>query len=406
MLIEFSVENFLSIKDKVTLSLEATSDKTLPVNSLKKNNKTRLLKSIAIYGANSSGKSNMLSAIDFVSNLVNKSTKPQIDKLEITPFLLDEKYAKKPSKFEIKFIVKNIKYAYSFSCTNEKIIDEKLEYWPNGKKALVFERKNTTNYIFKTNKKQKKDLTIKTIPTALYLSVATQFGLNEIKIPFNFIRKIISKYNFQHWFDVTSLKIAKDKNLKNKIINFLESTDFGGIKDIKSKKSKKIDVKINHKNGIFNVEAIEEKEMIVPEFTHLTTSGKSINFGTSQESLGTQKTFSLLGAIFTALKEGRIVIIDEFDSSLHPDIAKSLIKLFNNKNNKNAQIIFTTHNTNLLDKELFRRDQIYICSKKPNQHTTLDSLIDYNLRKDANYEKAYLDGRLGGLPIIDETVFN
>ena len=115
----------------------------------------------------------------------------------------------------------------------------------------------------------------------------------------------------------------------------------------------------------------------------------------------------MLGPIFDILEYGKVAFIDEFEVNLHPNITRFLIRLFNSKiNTKNAQLIFTTHDTNLLDKELFRRDQIYICTKEPNKNTLVASFLDYDLRETADFERAYLNGRVGGLPFIDETLFD
>jgi len=211
------------------------------------------------------------------------------------------------------------------------------------------------------------------------------------------------------WPEFTAKKSYEDPSLREKVIEILKSADFGGIVDI---------LPVKHKGKRFNIEMKQEKEEMTfnPNitdddiydfrFVHKNKQGKTVEFLMNEESSGTVKTIMMLGPLFEILSQGKTAFIDELELSLHPNIVKFIVKMFNNKKNANAQLIFTTHSTILLDNELFRRDQIYICSKKPNQHSTLHSLIDFDLREDADFERAYLNGRVGGIPFIDETILN
>src|SRR3989344_4124311 len=173
MIIEISIENYLSVKDKVTLSLDSSPSKKLPQNLINLSRSDKLLKSVVIYGANASGKSNIVKSVFFLWNMVRSSHNFNVDtKIPRLPFKLDEIYLEKPSKFEIIFIHKNIKYKYGFSCTNEKIIDEYLFYWPHGREALIFSRKNTTKYEFRSDKRRQDIIKTQTNDNVLYLSRA------------------------------------------------------------------------------------------------------------------------------------------------------------------------------------------------------------------------------------------
>ena len=201
MIISISVENFLSIKEKITLDLEATTSKKLINNTFYYNEKDRLLKNIIIYGANASGKTNLIKAIDFMKAMIIKSHTHNVgDTILITPFKLDKKYENKPTKFEIKFIHQNIKYDYSFSFTKEKIIDEILYYYPNNRKSLIFKRKNTNKYEFKIDKSKQDSLYREvTIENTLYLSRATQHGYDKTKPVYEFfLNNLITSFN-QQW---------------------------------------------------------------------------------------------------------------------------------------------------------------------------------------------------------------
>ncbi len=412
MIIETSVENYLSIKEKVTLSLDSGSSKKLSNNLVEMPKNERLLKSAVIYGANASGKSNIIKSVFFIWNMVKNSHLFNVDvKIPRVPFKLEESYLKKPSKFEIIFIHNKIKYKYGFSCDNDKFIEEYLYYWPQGRESKIFSRKNSKEFDFTIDRKQQQLIKSQTNENVLYLSRATQLGYQGTKEAYDFIiNNLVINYS-PMWEEITIKKIYEDNKLKNKIIEILQKADFGGITDIKVIKDKRkvggIEFKFEKEKILSNPLKPEEQEFYDFKFVHKTKSGKLIDFAFNEESNGTRRTLSMLGPIFEILELGKVAFIDEFELNLHSNITKFLIKLFNSKlNKKNAQLIFTTHDTTLLDNEIFRRDQIYICSKDKNNSSKLNSYIDYNLREDSDFERAYLNGRVGGLPFIDETLFN
>jgi hypothetical protein len=412
MITEISVENFLSIKERVTLSLESTASKKLQDNLIEVSEKESLLKSVAIYGANASGKSNIIKAIFFVWNMIKQSHSFNVDvKIPRIAFKLDPDYANKPSVFEIIFIHQNIKYKYGFSCTDTKIIKEYLFYWPNGRESQIFNRINTNEFEFTIDKPQQELIKKQMNENVLYLSRATQLGYEKTKLAYEFfINNVVINYS-PIWADLTIKKMYEDEKFKNKVIEILQKADFGGIYDLSVRKNKQkvkgFEFKIE-KDGPPHFNPIQEKEeeFYDIKFVHKASDGKVMSFEFGEESGGTLKTLSMLGPILDILESGKIAFIDEFELELHPNITRFLVRLFNNKNNKNAQLIITTHDTNLLDGELFRKDQIYICSKEPNKNTKLSSMADFDLRESADFERAYLNGRVGGLPFIDETFFD
>lgn len=407
MLIEVSVENFLSIKDRITLSLEASASKNLPNNKIKFSKKEELLKSAVIYGSNASGKTNLIKAIVFMWGMVKSSHGFNAEiNIPRTAFKLDAGFSNKPSIFELMFIYKKVKYKYCFSCDDKNIVDEYLYYWPNGRESLVFERKNSNDFKFTCDKKQQELIRKQMTGNVLYLSRATQLGYGKTKFAYDFV--VNNVLVNPQVVDMTSKQIYERTDLKNKIIAFLQKADFGGINDVLvNKEIKKVDgveFKIDKGNTVFNPLKQVEKDFYGLKFIHKTRSGSEIEFGLGEESGGTIKTIFMLGPILDVLENGKTLFIDELELSLHPNITRLLVGLFNSKNNKNgAQLIFTTHDTDLLDNQLFRRDQIYVCSKKPNENTTLSSFLDFDLREEADFRKAYLDGRVGGIPFIDET---
>jgi len=410
MIVEISIENYLSIKNRITFSLDSSASKSLPKNLINVSEKQNLLKSVVIYGANASGKSNMMKAFFFVWNMVKNSHTFNVDtKIPRMPFKLDENCINKPSRFEIIFIHNNIRYKYGFSCDDTKILDEYLLYWPNGRESQIFNRTGTKNFTFTIDQTQQNQIKSQMNDNVLYLSRATQLGYEKTRTVYEFIiNNIVINYG-PAWENFTIKKMYEDSVLKRKILEILQNADFGGISDIRPIKDKRkvrgIEFKFEKKNTIFNPLKDTEEDFYDMNFIHKTTKGESINFNMQEESGGTLKTLFLLGPIFDILEHGKTLFIDELELNLHPNITRFLVKLFHSKkNNKNAQLVFTTHDTTLLDNELFRRDQIYLCSKKSDNSTELHSFLDYNLRETADFEKAYLNGRVGGLPFIDETI--
>jgi len=427
MLIEFSIENFRSFKEEVTLSLISSSDKSLDNNliktaTLKKDN---LLRSEVIYGANASGKSNVVSAFNYLRKLVINSHKFQKGtEISYSPFKLDKKYTSKPSKFEIIFLKNNIRYTYGVSLTNEKIVDEYLYYYPQGRKALIFERKDTFNYKFTIDINEQEFLSSKTLPNVLYLSNSTQLNYKKTSEAFDWFKdnlKIIGATDNPKLTAFTIELLNKDEELKEFILKILIVADLG-IVDISAKLDKILidDTSLELSSPdlktelvlISDDEGLKLVQMDIKTMHNvLDEQGNDIviNFDFDEESEGTKRLFALVGSWIDALNNGRILIVDELDTKLHPLLMEFLIKLFHNptQNKNDAQLIFTTHNTNLLDLDLFRRDQIWFTEKNPNfGNTDLYSLLEFSPRKDKNVRKGYLAGRYGAIPFIsDDRIF-
>jgi AAA15 family ATPase/GTPase len=405
MIIEFSVENFLSFKERVTLSMDSSSSKKIPQNIIKVPNKGQLLKSVAIYGANSSGKSNLLKAIDFMYWMITYSHNFNVNtQIPVTPFKLSTECSKNPSHFEMKFIYDNIIYKYGFSCNTKKIVNEYLFYSKGKKENKIFERKNKGDFDFPIDNEQQNLIKPQVIENTLYLSRATQLGYQKTKNPYNFFAENLIININPAWTNYTLNQIYKNPEFKDKILEIMRKADFGGIEDIKIKKEiipvKEVKFSVNHR-----YERDTTGDFFDLKFIHKAEDGKDIIFDPLEESDGTKKTLAILGPLFDIMENGKVAFIDELGSSLHPEITRLLIRLFHSDKNKNGQLIFTTHDTKLLDNELFRKDQIYFCSKEPNKNTKLSSLLDYDLRQVNDFERAYLSGRVGGVPFIDETIF-
>jgi len=408
MLIEFSIENYRSIKEKVTLSMVATKDKSLGNNLIKTDvlKNEGLLKSAVIYGANASGKTNVLLALNFLTRLVKNSHNHQKGHgINFNPFKLDKKYVSKPTKFELIFIKDKVKYLYGLSFNNEKVIEEYLHSFPKGRQSLIFDRKNTHTYKFTLDKKNQEFISKRTLANMLYLSKATQENYKPTSVAFDWFKdclKVIGPTDRLDLLNFTANLLKKDKSFKKILLKALLEADVG-IEDVDAiigkisldSLPKEIPTKI--------------KEMILKnkkelESMRIQTIHKGVLFDlNTEESEGTIRIFSLIGHWIEALKNGQILIVDELDTKLHHFLNVFLINLFQDptQNKNNAQLIFTTHNVNLLDQEIFRRDQIWFTEKKEvDGSTDLYSLTEYSPRKDKNIEKGYLAGRYGAIPFI------
>ncbi|WP_370576114.1 ATP/GTP-binding protein [Methanomethylovorans sp.] len=418
MLIEFKAENFRSIRNEITFSLLASSDRALEGNliepdALKKDD--RLVKSAVIYGANASGKSNVLLAMLNLQNLVMTSIRNQDgDLLPFEPFKLTPQCISKPSRFSVFFIKNNVRYRYAVSFDRTKIIDEDLYYYPNNREALVFERRNTTEFKFTTDKRIQNDISKRTLSNVLYLSNSAQQNYDKTLEAFKWFRedlRIIGARTLSDQGEYTIRMLNQDNDSKKSILRSLERADLGLVDIIASIEDvdlANLPIEILDQIPRIIDTNIGKWQKIEINTFHLAKDkdGKEHNIPfdfNTEESEGTKRFFSLIGPWLNALNKGQVLFVDELELKLHPMLSEHLIKLFHDEsyNKNNAQLIITTHNTNLLNDELFRRDQIWFTEKDAYVgNTNLYSLLEFQVRKDQNILKGYLMGRYGALPFI------
>lgn len=406
MLVEFIVENFRSIKEEVVLSMLASSDKSLPDNLLHASclGEDKLLSSSVIYGANASGKTNVIYALNILYGMVIRSHGNQHgDPLPYDPFRLDPSYALKPTEFAITFINNNIKYNLYLKYNKERIIEESLYHYPKKRAALIYRRRFGEPYKFIKDVKRQREIEENTPDNVLYMSRATQMEYKPVKNAFEwFFDKVFSvgptgRLSFQ---SITFDMIRENEEIKKEILPFFKWAD-PGIEDIQFK-----DGKIPLDNIPFNDFQDFKVEDNGFKYLKVQTFHKNVAFNFDDESDGTKQFIHLIGVWLGSLETGQLLIIDELDIHLHEMICIKLMQMFQDpKFNKNgSQVIFTTHNTNLLNQDLFRRDQIWFTEKNPTTHATdLYSLAIYRPRKDKNIQRGYLSGRYGAIPFIDDT---
>lgn len=395
-LIEFTVGNFLSFKDKKTFSMEASNIRELPDNILEAGN-YKLLKTAAIYGANSSGKSNLIKALKFMQDTITNSSKlNSTDKLETSPFLLTKEESFFPSYFEILLSNQKDRYRYGFELDNNKIISEWLYIIPyNSKKEQTLFIRERENIGISDHFTEAKGLEERTRDNGLFLSVCDQFNVRhakELMIEITNI-KILSGVNHDSFRSMTQVFMELDTKITKEFFHNLQLgfTDINLITDEHSWRDKA--------QTIHNVYDTSGK-----------ITGKQAFIITKNESAGTNKIFDMAGYILYTLKFGFPLLIDELDAKLHPLLTKKIIEMFHSTeiNKEGAQLIFATHDTNLLGCDCFRRDQIWFTEKDEKEQTDLYSLVEFRdpdgvkVRNDRNYEKDYIQGRYGAIPFIGD----
>lgn len=441
MLIEFSVGNYLSIKEAITFNMLASNavkeleSSSEGVNNVfwDKSNKNKYLKSAVVYGANGSGKSNLLSAIGFYRRFILSSSNDRQadDEIMTIPFLLSTETENKPSSFEMVFVIDAIRFRYGFEATKKIITAEWLfgfDTENSNKESTYFTRENQNIKVSNKNFKEGKGLENNTRPNALFLSTVAQLNgevSNKIQ---NWLKANINVISGLE--DATTAytigRFQDQEEFRKKIINFFKLTNLG-IEDIKMEEpvldnlSKILPQKREDEKIASLIQELQKelkdrmkkggdaREISInafhKKFDEANKLIDTIALDFELESKGTQKLFGLLGPWFDTLEKGKILIVDELDSRLHTKLTTELLKIFQSGiNTKNAQLIFASHDTNLLRNDLFRRDQIWFTEKDNSGSTDLYSLVEYKInqatsvRNDASFEKDYLIGKYGAIP--------
>ena len=405
MLLEFSIKNFLSFKDKVTLSMVGGATKGLKENHVMINEK-KILKSLAIYGPNASGKTNLFKILTMVIYMINNSNNMKInDKLPIEPFKFDKKSENGPSEFEIRFLTKGIKYVYGFVADKNKIYDEYLYYYPNGRESKIFDRTKINEYSFtQSDERELKDIAKKNATNKFFLATATAWNYEKTKNAFLFITSSISSLNSLSELRDISLRMHLKQNdeLKPFALTLLKEADFN-IEDYNVIETVLPDDVLQSVPKFLRNEMVHAKSFNA-KFKHI---GSDKEISLNDESMGTQIIFYFIPFLLDTINKGKILVVDELDRSLHPYLVEMITNLFNNKslNKNNAQLIFNTYDTHLLNSNSLRRDQIWF-TEKDNETGSSDlfSLSDFSVRNDENFEKGYMLGRYGAVPYIKNDI--
>jgi len=424
MLIQFSVRNFRTFKEKATLSLIASNyDKeTRETENISDINiyNLRILKSAVIYGANASGKSKFIEALMFMKRFaVNSSKESQKgEEIDVEPFKLNNESEKHPSEFEVIFLYKKEMFRYGFEVDKDQVVSEWLYHKPKTKEVELFYRDFQNFEIHSRNFPKGATLVREELirNNALLLSVAAQFNDTTCENIIEWFKnlKTISGLKEEGYQGYTMGK-TKDPKHKERILELLKAADLG-IQDIKLEMLDVTKLPKDMPKELREMILKKSKEDNAEFFSDILTTHKkfnnskhhigNINFSLDDdESFGTRKFFALTGPVLDAIENGYTLVVDELDSKLHPNLVCKIVSLFNSKklNPKNAQLIFNTHDTNLLSSGLFRKDQVWFTEKDKYGEAKLYSLADFKsdtVRKNEAFEDNYIRGKYGAVPFL------
>lgn len=398
MLVNFTFKNFRSFRDEMTLSMEAASIQEL-ADAVVKTCGEDLLPVAVMYGANSSGKSNVLKALKAMRDVLLSSVKlnPK-DKLDAEPFSLDLTSSSEPTSFEIQFTLNGSKFRYGFDYTSEMIISEWLyEKRPGEREFELFLRIGNEFKISKTRFSEGIGKQDSTPANRLFVSLVAQLNgkvSQSILDWFSYIEYISGLYN-DAYIGKTLTMVYEENNGYLEVLNFLGQSQLGfnGLAITKdSSREKPLEAKSVH--NIYDKEGniVDKRQFLIEDM----------------ESEGTKTMIEIAGPIVDAIRLGQILIVDELDAKLHPFLTRKIISMFMDKNinKKGAQLIFATHDTNLLNIQYLRRDQIWFTEKDKTDSTELYSLVEFRdeagnkVRNDRNIEKDYINGRYGAIPFM------
>lgn len=417
MLIQFSVKNFMSIKNEVTLSMVANKNDKEHSEQVFSVGSDTVLTSVAIYGANAAGKSNVFKALATAVNLVRMSKNRQInDRMStVVPFLFDHKTKEEPTSFDFIFVSNGKKYQYGFTLNKEKIIEEYLTEYKTAWPSMIFERSETIKYKFtKSKEREFKEYVDKNSDNKLFLSTATLWNCEHTKDAYLWFEHAIDIYDINDLAAFSFQELEKDhSDLQQFLLKMLKKADIN-IEGF-STQVREISVEELIMNGLppemvsLINNSVEKTGKQLEIFTnHLVQTEKgevlNIRLPFNMESSGTQIYFFIAILIKSVMEQGKTILIDELDTSIHPLLVRFIIEMFhdNETNTNHAQLIFSSHDVSLLTLDQFRRDQIYFVEKNNSTGVTdLYSLDEFSPRKTENIRTGYLQGRYGAIPVID-----
>lgn len=429
MLIEFKFRNYRSFCEEAVLSMEATGLSTFK-NSLIGYKNTKLLPSVAIYGKNGGGKSNVIRAFWLAVQFIRNAQRTQHENapIPVKPFLLDDHSAGEPTSFEFTYVLDEVKYTYGFAATKTQITSEYLYHAPNGQKAMVFEREGQTFRFRENGEKRKRQMISEAVaPNQLYFAVACTMNEKACISAMKWFREYL--FFSRDYTDIPRqlLEYSEDTNMLNAISQYAQMADLG-IQDMKFEvrnteldSSKKLPDNIpegmkaaltSFMQALSESSNASETKLTMGE-VEATSFHRGIGadgrekmypLKLSDESDGTRKLMALAPGVERVLSCGGVLLVDELEKEMHPMLVELLVSKFQSKasNPNNAQMIFTTHNTELLNMELLRKDQIYFADKnRKNGASSLYSISEFATPTSENVRKGYLMGKYGATPDIE-----
>ena len=419
MLLRFAVANHLSIREKQELSFAASSlrDRSDGLIDCKAAQNGSVLPAIVIYGANASGKSNLVNAIAAMRKMVLRSHthgEPG-GGVPRDAFKLDSTCSQTPSRFEIDFVIDDVRYHYGFETTDDVFASEWLYAFPGSHRRRMFERDNSKFNFGRWLKGQNNNIVKLTRPNSLFLSAAAQNGHEQLSKIYTYFK---SARTTSIQDRAASTRFTRD-DPDQRVIDFLTLINTGVIghrkrehdmpefQEVIREVLASVKASFNKvSDAAIKIEPDERDKHVAIELAHRGREGESVYFDLESESAGTRRLLIVLGLAYQALDAGTLLCIDEVDASLHTYASEAVVKLFCRPdiNRNGAQLIATTHDTNLMKSPALRRDQLWFTEKTPEGATELYPLTDIRTRKGDNFESGYLQGRFGALPSDDITL--
>jgi hypothetical protein len=441
VLIEFGVSNYRSIRERQVLSMVASADKSLPGNAVLTEAVGPVLRAAVIFGANASGKTNVLRALRTLQVLVlGSASSQQGQALPVQPFLLDKESAARPTEFDLTFLVDGTRFEYHCAVDAVRVHKEWLVAYPHSKPARWFEREyhaalGTYEWYFgsrfEADKAARQVMQDFTRPNALFLATAVQLNNEQLRPVFAWIAdRLIVRVHDNQLNPFLSIEMLKSEEGRSRVAKYLQAADLGIARiEMREEEVAASALPFSAANIFFagtgaNAQGVAPADrrgmplfpgdpggvsaparFFRPRVTtfHLRSdTTQEVPMDMDDESDGTRQLFAFIGGWARAIESGATLVIDELDKSLHPHITKFLLTLFNGRQNeRNAQLVFSTHDTTLLDKEILRRDQVWFTEKDQNQGTRLYPLLEFKPRKGEDLDAGYLRGRYGATPIVD-----
>lgn len=427
MLIEFRFKNYRSFRDEAVLSMEAIGLSSFK-NCLIEQNNMKLLPGAAIYGKNGGGKSNVIRAFWLAVQFIRNAQRMQHEKatVPVVPFALNDYSAKEPTEFSFDYISDGVKYWYSFAATREKIVRESLYHAPKGQKAQVFVREGQT-FRFTEDKAKRKLISETVAENQLFFSVACTMNDAVCVNAMRWFREDV--FFSRDYTDIPRqlIEYYDDSNMLKAISDYAKTADFG-IEEMQFEiENKEIGTDLNFPEDVpegmkaaltsfiqilsetsNNSEGRLKMSRVKAKAKHkgINADGEEglYNIELEDESDGTRKLMSIAPAIESVLTKGGVLFVDELERELHPMLVNFIVAKFQSKrsNPNSAQIIFTTHNTELMNLEFMRKDQIYFADKRKSDGASeLYSVTDFNTKTADNIRKGYLVGKYGATPNIE-----
>ena len=416
MLLRFGVANHLSIRDFQELSFSTSSlkDRDEGLIACACAPKGSVVPASVIYGANASGKSNLMSALDTMKRMVLSSQtlwEPG-GGVQRRPFRLDASRSGEPSRFELDFVMDGVRHHYGFEASDAAFDSEWLYDFPASYRRMLFERDDDGFRFGRGLKGRNNVIADLTRPNSLYLSAAAQNGHERLSRVFRYFRSIHGVHAVAIPGEIVSMQLA-EKEPDRRVIDFLGRIGTGVVGYRRDEKEYPEDIKDMKRDIATAIRKrlkdpslldppIEGKDIAI-ELAHLDRTGEKIYLELDLESAGTRRLLVVLGFAFHALDEGGPLFVDELDASLHTQAAEAVLQLFcsPDTNPKGAQLVATTHDTNLMRSSSLRRDQLWFAEKDPGGATQLYPLTDIRTRKGDDIERGYLQGRYGAVPFDD-----